>query len=67
MFSDGTNRDPLFTSATDSSSSVAPTWQQLSSWNPVFRIYATHACLLVLKILLMGVYTNLLRFKKQVK
>lgn len=43
-----------------------PTWQLLTSLNPVFRYYATHACLLVLKTLLLGIYTSVIRFKKQV-
>lgn len=45
---------------------AAPNWQLLSSANPIFRIYVTHACLLILKMMLMSVYTSVIRFKKQV-
>lgn len=54
--------DPLF----QTSSLAAPNWQLLSSVNPVFRVYVTHASVLVLKMLLMGIYTSYLRLKKQV-
>ena len=43
-----------------------PTWQLLFYENPVFRIYITHACLLVVKVLALGAYTGVLRLKKQV-
>lgn len=41
-------------------------WELISTRNPVFRTYATHASLLLLKVLALGFYTLVLRLKRQV-
>lgn len=42
-------------------------WELISAKNPVFRTYATHASLLLLKVLALGFYTLVLRLKRQVR
>lgn len=54
---------PLFSTT----SAATPIWQLLAAQNPVFRIFATHACLLVIKVQLLGFHTEMLRLKKKVK
>lgn len=54
---------PLFSTT----SGAAPVWQLLATQNRVFRIFATHACLLIIKVQLLGFHTEILRLKKKVK
>lgn len=49
------------------SMNVNYTWQLLSASNPTFRVYVTHSSFVVLKVLLLGLYTGILRFKKHVR